>query len=99
VAKAEVLQVQLQGPAFREPAVFEVAWAANRVSLKVSRPAKVRLSYRVLRPGWPAKDRPVLRRRRPGGRAEGGRREVVWKDNYVEGQDAPGEYELQARGR
>jgi hypothetical protein len=95
-AKAEVLQVQLQGPAFRQPAEFKVAWTADKVSLKVSRPARVRLSYRVLRPEWPAKDRPVLRRRRPGGRAEVVQGDVVWKKDSVEWQATPGEYDLLA---
>jgi hypothetical protein len=97
-ADAKALQVQLQGPSFRQPAEFEAAWTADRVSLKVSRLATVRLSYRVLRPAWPAKGRPILRRRSSGG-AEIVRRDVVWKDNYVEWQATPGEYELVAAGR
>jgi hypothetical protein len=97
-SEAEVLQVQLTGPAFRQPAEFEVTWTADKVSLKVSRPAKVRLSYRVLRPAWPAKDRPVLQRRRPGEAAEVVR-DVVWEKDYVEWQASPGEYDLQASGR
>jgi hypothetical protein len=92
-AKAEVIQVQLQGPAFRQPAEFEVTWTANKVSVKVSKLARVRLSYRVLRPDWPAKNQPVLQRRRPGG-ADIVKNDVVWKNNYVEWQATPGEYEL-----
>jgi hypothetical protein len=95
-SKAEVLQVQLSGPAFRQPAEFEVTWAADRVSLKVSKPAKVRLYYRVLRPEWPGADRPVLQRRRPGGPADVVGRDVVWENNFVEWQATPGEYDLRA---
>jgi hypothetical protein len=91
--KAEVLQVQLSGPALRQPAEFEVTWTADKVSLKVSKPAKVRLSYRVLRPEWRPDDKLVLQRRRPGG-AEVLRSEVAWEDNSVAWQAAPGEYDL-----
>jgi hypothetical protein len=91
---ADVLQVQLSGPAFRQPAEFEVTWTADKLSLKVSKPAKIRLSYRVLRPDWPAPDRPVLQRRRPGGLAEVVRTDVVWQNDYVEWPATPGEYDL-----
>jgi hypothetical protein len=94
-SEEEVLQVQLSGPAFRQPAEFEAAWTANTVSLKVSRPAKIRLSYRVLCPEWPAQDKPVLQRQLPGGLTEVVRREVVWENNCVEWQATPGEYDLQ----
>jgi hypothetical protein len=89
--EAEVLQAQLQGPAFRQPAEIEVSWADKKISLKVSKAAKVRLSYRALRP---IKDQPVLQRRRPGERAEVVRNGVVWGEDHVEWQAKPGEYEL-----
>jgi hypothetical protein len=95
-AEAEVLRVQFQGPAFRQPAEFEVAWAADKVTVKVGKPAKVRLAYGVLTPGWPAKDQLELRRRRPGGPAEVVRADVLWEKDSVEWQATPGEYELQA---
>jgi hypothetical protein len=93
-AKAEVLQIQLGGPAYRQPAEFEVTWTADKVSVKVTKPAKIRLSYRVLRPDWPAADKPVLQRRRPDGRAEVVRSEVVWANHAVAWQATPGEYDL-----
>jgi hypothetical protein len=93
---AEVLQVQLREPAFRQPAEFEVTWTADKVSVKVSRPAKIRLAYRVLRPDWPASDKPVLQRRRPGEAVDVVRSEVTWEDGHVEWQAVPGEYNLQA---
>jgi hypothetical protein len=96
---AELLQVQLQGPAFRQPAEFEVTWTATKVSLKVRKPAKVRLSYGMLGRAWAAKERPVLQRRRPGHGADVVRGDVVWKDKTVEWQATPGEYELLAAGR
>jgi hypothetical protein len=92
-AQEEVLQVQLSGPAFRQPAEFEVTWTRTGVSLKVSKPAKVRLAYRVLCPDWPGKDTPVLRRR-PGDLPEVVRNEVTWENNIVEWQAMPGEYDL-----
>jgi hypothetical protein len=98
-AEAEVLQVQLTGPAFRQPAEFEVAWSGNKVSLNVSKPARVRLSYRVLRPEWPATGRPVLQRRRPGGLSDVVRDDVVWENNFVEWQATPGEYDLVMAGK
>jgi hypothetical protein len=93
-AEGEALQVQLNGPAFRQPAEFEVTWTEDRVLLKASKPAKIRLAYRVLRPGWPGMDKPVLQRRLPGDRTEVVDRDVVWEDNSVEWQAVPGEYEL-----
>jgi hypothetical protein len=93
-AQAEALQVQLNGPDFRQPAEFEVTWTADKVSLKVTRPAKIRLSYRVLRPDWSAEEKPVLQRRRPGGLPEVLRNEVVWENQWVEWQAAPGEYDV-----
>jgi hypothetical protein len=92
---AGVLQVWLSGPAFRQPAEFDVTWAADKVSLKVTRPAKVRLPYRAIRPDWPAKEKPVLRRR-SGEQVEEVRGEVVWDNDCVEWQATPGEYELRA---
>jgi hypothetical protein len=95
--KSDVLQVQLNGPAFRLPAEFEATWTAQRVSLKVTSPAKVRLSYQVLRPEWPAKEKPVLQRRRSGGLTDAV--EAIWENGTVEWQATPGEYELRASGR
>jgi hypothetical protein len=98
-AETDVLQAQLSGSAFRQPAEFEVTWTADSVSLKVSKPAKVRLSYRVLRPEWPAAGRPALERRRSGGRAEVISDDVVWENDFVEWQAAPGEYDLRMAPR
>jgi hypothetical protein len=92
--EAEVLQVQWSGPAFRQPAELEVIWSATGISLKVSKPGRIRLSYRVLRPDWPAGDQPVLQRRQPGDRAEVVRKEVTWEKDFVEWQATPGEYEV-----
>jgi hypothetical protein len=93
-SEAEVLRVQLGGPAFRQPAEFEVTWTVNCVSLKVSKPAKIRLSYRVLHPDWPAQGNPSLERRHPGGLPEVVRSDVTWEKNFVEWQATPGEYDL-----
>jgi hypothetical protein len=98
-ADGDVLQVQLNGPAFRLPAEVEVSWTADRVSLKVSKSAKLRLDYGVLRPEWAARDRPVLQRRRSADAAEAVREGVVWNGRVVEWQAAPGEYELLAPGK
>jgi hypothetical protein len=92
-AEAEVLQVQLNGPAYRQPAEVEVAWTADKVTLKVSKPARIRVFSHVLRPEWPATDRPVLQRRRPGEAPEVVRSDWADKD-VVEWQATPGEYEL-----
>jgi hypothetical protein len=91
--KGDVLQVQLSGPAFRQPAEFELTWTADKVSLQVTRPAKIRLSYRAIRPDWSAEDKPRLQRRRPGA-PEVLRSDVLWKDNDVEWQATPGVYDL-----
>jgi hypothetical protein len=95
---AEVLHVQLHGPAFRLPAEFEVSWTADTIALKVSRPARIRLDYGVLRPEWTAPGRPVLQRRRPGGAAEVVR-DGMWSGKVAEWQATPGEYELRRVGK
>jgi hypothetical protein len=89
---AEVLHVKLQVPAFRHPAEVEVLWTADKVSVKVTQPVKVRLAYRSLRPDWPAQVKVVLERHRPGAEAVGG--DVVWDERGVEWQAGPGEYQL-----
>jgi hypothetical protein len=98
-ADGDVLRVQLNGPAFRLPAEFDVSWTAGTVTLTVSRPAKVRLDYGVLRPEWVGKDRPNLQRQRPGGGADVISKGVVWNNNAVEWQVTPGVYELRMAGR
>jgi hypothetical protein len=90
----ELLAVQLSGPAFREAAEFDVAWAASKVSVKLSKAARIRLCYRLVRPDWPAEAKLVLQRRRPGGEADIITRDVVWEKDCVEWQAAPGEYDL-----
>jgi hypothetical protein len=95
-SEAEVLQIEFSSPAFRQPAEVEVTWTTNKVSVKVSRLAKIRLSYRVLQPDWPAPDKLVLQRR-TSGRAEVVGNGVVWENKSVEWQAVPGEYELGPR--
>ena len=100
-SEADVLRVQLSGPAFRQPAEFEVTGTADTLALNVSQPAKVRLAYRLLRPDWPADNRPDLRRQGPGGNAEdlGTGSDVVWENGQVEWEAGPGRYELRTRPR
>jgi hypothetical protein len=93
-SEMELMQVQLGAPAFRQPAELDVSWKGDQVSLKVSRPATIRLSYRALRPDWAAPDKPVLQLQRAGGPAEIVRREVVWDKDWIEWQAAAGEYKL-----
>jgi hypothetical protein len=96
---ADVLRVQLNGPAFRLPAEFEVSGTADKISLIVSKPARVRLVYGVLRPGWAGNERPVLQRRGSGGAADIVRNDVVWSGGTVEWQATPGEYQLLMAGK
>jgi hypothetical protein len=95
-SKAELLVVQLNGPAYRQPAELDVTWTADKVSVKVSKPAKVRLSYRVLQPKWPQDGNPVLQRLQLGGKSEVVRKDFTWENNTVEWQATPGTYELRA---
>jgi hypothetical protein len=96
---AEVLRVRLNGPAYRLPEGFEVSWTADAVSVKVSKPATIRLDYGVLRPDWAGNQRPVLERRSPGGPADVVRDRVVWSGNSVEWQATAGEYRLRVVGK
>jgi hypothetical protein len=100
-SETDVLEVQLDGPSFREPATFEVTKTAGGLALKVSRPAKVRLAYQVLRPDWARGERPLLTRDGPGGRTEplGTESKVVWNEGQVEWQARPGDYQLKGLPR
>jgi hypothetical protein len=98
-SNGDVLQVHLNGPAFRLPAEVGVSWTANKVALLVSKPVKLRLDYGVLRPEWAGKERPVLQRRRFGDTADIVRNDVVWNGNTVEWQATPGEYQLLMVGK
>src|SRR5262249_40117187 len=98
-AQAEPLHVQLNGPAFRLPAEFEVSWTADRISLNVSKPARIRLDCGGLRPKWAGRARPVLQRQRSGGGADTVREGVAWDGKTVEWQAMPGKYELLTAGK
>jgi hypothetical protein len=98
-SEGDVLEVQLNGPAFRLPAEFEVSWSAGKVLLKVSKPARMRLDYGALHPEWVGKDKPVLQRRTSASVAEVVRNDIVWNGNTVEWQATPGEYQLLAAGK
>jgi hypothetical protein len=67
--------------------------------VKTTQSAKVRLVYSVLRPGWNAKEKPMILRRGPGGRTEVVQRDVVWENGSIEWQATPGEYELRMAGK
>jgi hypothetical protein len=95
----EVLHIQLNGPAFRLPAEVEVSWTADKIALKVGRPATIRLDYGTLRPDWAGQEKLVLRQRRSADAGEILRDGVAWKDNAVEWQAAPGVYELVKAGK
>jgi hypothetical protein len=95
-AEADVLEVRLSGPSYREPAEFVVTEQDGGLALEVTRPAKVRLAYGVLRPDWARAERPRLTRDGPGGRAEpvGTDSDVAWNDGSVEWRARPGRYQL-----
>ncbi len=89
----QVLQVQLLAPAYRQPAEFEVVQEANKVLMKVSHRAKIRLYYHTLHSDWPKEARPVLRWLHSGDRAEFVR-EAAWENGSVEWEADRGTYEL-----
>jgi hypothetical protein len=88
---AEVMQIQMHAAAFRLPAEFQASWNADKVTVKVGQPAKVRLHYGVIRPEWDAKVKVTLRRIAGGDAAVA---DVVFKDGYAEWQATAGEYEI-----
>jgi len=93
-SKEELLQIQLDGPAFRQPADFEVTWTADKISVKVTKPAKIRLSYGVLHPEWPRQNKPMLQWRGPGGHTELVQSNVNEESKWVEWQAVRGAYDL-----
>jgi hypothetical protein len=92
-SEADVLEVQLSGPAFRQPAEFQVTQTPDQVTVTAGKPAKIRLSYRTLRPDWPKEPKPVLQRRNPAGQSETVR-DATWESGSVEWQADRGEYVL-----
>jgi hypothetical protein len=97
-SEADVLEVQLSGPAFRQPAEFEVSWSDDKVTLKVAEPATLRLFCRTLRPDWPPETRPVLQRRNAGGETTT-LRDAEWDTSSVEWRADRGVYELESPRR
>jgi hypothetical protein len=87
-AKSEVMQVRLDDAAFRQPAEFVVTWAADKVTIKATKPATIRLFYRAIRPDWAA-DAKLMLQRRPAAEAA-----FVRENDGIEWQAVPGEYEL-----
>jgi hypothetical protein len=94
-SEKELLHVQLNEPAFRLPAEFDISWTADKVTLKLGRSAKLRLYYPELGEAYAGKEKPVLRRLDENTV----NRDVVWGDGYVEWQATPGEYELKMAGK
>jgi hypothetical protein len=92
---AEVLTVQLDGPAYRLPADFEVSWKDDSVTIRISRAAKIRLVYDAVHPGW-AKEKLDLRRR-DGDTTQSVGSDVAWEANAVQWRGEPGEYSLVIR--
>lgn len=90
----EVLEVQLLAPAYRQPAEFEVTLSGDKVMLKASKPAKIRVFYRVLRPDWLDGAKYAVLQRQADGRVQALSEGVVWTSGCVQWQTAPGEYEL-----
>lgn len=90
----EAAQVQLQGPAYRQPAEFEVIRQADKAIVKVTKAAKIRLAYQTLWPDWPLGAKPILRQQQSGDRAAVAIEGVVREDGGVEWSAMPGKYEL-----
>jgi len=94
-SEADVLQVQLSGPAYREPAEFEVTWNDETVSLNLARPAMLRLFYRKLRPDWHPETKLVLMRRSDEGETTTPP-DAAWYKDSVQWRADRGVYELRA---
>jgi hypothetical protein len=92
---AEVMHIELHGPAYRQPAEFETTWTADRIALKVSKPARIRLAYAELQPEWPKDARPTLYRVQAGAPAK--IVEAVSDKGSLQWNAIPGEYELRSR--
>jgi hypothetical protein len=93
-SEQEVLAVQLNGPAYRLPSEVVVSWTATKIALSVTKSARIRVDYGVLRPEWAGKEKPVLQRLNSEGTAETVKNDIVWNGNTAEWEAAPGEYQL-----
>ena len=93
-SKTEVLQIDLSGPSYRIPAEFSFTRESGKALIKVTKPAKLRLSYRALWPDWPAENKPILQQRRADGTVQSIPKEVTSDNEVVEWNAVVGEYEL-----
>lgn len=88
-----VLEAQLLGPAYREPAEFEVKRKGDLVQVKASRAAKIRVFASALCPDWPLPAKLALMQ--DGSAVE---RSVLAADGSAEWRVEPGEYQLTVSG-
>jgi hypothetical protein len=96
---ADVLVVQLHDAAFREPAEFDVRWTADKISVTVSKAARIRLYYGVVQPAWSSNGDLLLQQRGAKEGTEAVREHVAWENGAIEWQATPGRYELVRRGK
>jgi hypothetical protein len=95
-AKGDVVEVQLQGPAYRTPAEVRVTWGSDGIGLYVSQPVKLRLDYAAFVPKWD--DKIKLTIHSPGKPPTTlSDKEVIQTGTIIEFQAETGFYELRKR--
>ncbi len=93
----EVLRATALAPAYRQPIDIEVSPAADKIVLKINKPAALHLNLPALQLKRPAGAKQTLSRREPDGKKRMLEKDVIWTPTSVEWQAGPGEYEIRSQ--
>src|SRR5262249_22818756 len=91
--KADVVHIRLDEAVFRQPAEFVLDWTGEKISIKASKSAKLRLHYGLLRTDWGAGEKLLVQRPTAAGLSDVA--PIGRENQWIEWQAAPGEYEIQ----
>lgn len=93
----EVLRATALTPAYRQSIDIEVLPAADKIVLKINKPAALHLDLSALPLKQPAGTKPTLSRREPDGKLRPLEKGVTWTPTSVEWQPNPGGYEIHSQ--
>jgi hypothetical protein len=94
----DLLEVQLDGPAFRTPVEIRMTWTDDKILLNVSAATQIRVDPHVLFPASPLAERWVVVQRDSGG-ALGPTEGVVLENGSARWRATPGDYEIKRATR
>jgi hypothetical protein len=96
------LGIRFAEPAYREPLVVDVQTpTAERITIEVNRPVRLRLNYAALRPHFEGDRTPTFSLWRGDGSlrplSESDNQDLSWGNGHLEWTAEPGRYELRTR--